>query len=295
MRYVGIVRGQAEAGATAWTTTPGPSEKPTRCKVNLETADPIPADLAAGVRTLTAAARHGLGPHPSAGELLSYHQEALGDAEAESIRDHLALCPECAQRSLDGAAFLQPDEAPAKLAPRSWRTLRRALAREGLLDRPGWKVRGLFASPRFAYATAAVFFMVSVSLGGWLATVHQTLAERSQPRPNPQLVDLFPAGSAVQRDLSRHQPTIPATPADDLVLVLHVLDPGSFATYRVEILGDGATIWASDAVTLSPEGELRVLVWRRLLADERYLVRLTGLDGVRTEPLAEYTLQFEPP
>jgi hypothetical protein len=139
---------------------------------------------------------------------------------------------------------------------------------------------------------AGVFFVVCVSLAGWLATVHQTLAERSQPRPNPQLVDLFPAGSAVQRDLSRREPAIPATPDDDLVLVLHVLDPGSFATYRVEILGDGATIWESDAVVPTPDGEFTVLVSR---ADERYLVRLSGLDGARTEPLAEYTLQFEPP
>jgi hypothetical protein len=66
--------------------------------------DAFPAPLA----QLVVAERHRQGParHAAAETLTAYHAGTLGDAEAESLRDHLAVCPHCARLLLDLAAFV---------------------------------------------------------------------------------------------------------------------------------------------------------------------------------------------
>lgn len=255
-------------------------------------------DLRACVRALTADARRAPEAHPSADELVRYHERTLGPEEADGVRDHLALCPECARRGLDLAGFLAAELGDEDLAdhagPPDWDAMRQVLVREGLLDARRSAFEGI-RSPRLAYAMAALFFAASVALALWLAMVHRTLDELIQPRANVQLVDLF-ADSATQRDQSLASPATAVGSGDSLLLILNFHDPGSYAGYRVEITHpDGRVIWSSDALERSPDGNFTVLVSRRRLAAERYLVRLYGTDGSRKHPLADYTLLLQPP
>jgi len=272
--------------------------------MNLQNVDHDNGDLRVCLRALSADARRTLEAHPSTEELVRYHERTLDPEQAEGVREHLALCPECAQRGLDLAGFVQvgqavvDDDLCAAARPPEWAATRQALVRKGLLAQRGARRRviELLRPPRLAYAMAAVFFLASVTLSFWIVTVHRTLDDLARPRANVQLVDLFPQGAATQRDPSAPQPGNAAAPEDSLVLILNLLDPGSYPGYGVEIADpNGQVIWTSDTLARSAAGDFTVLVSRRRLPAERYLVRLYGIDGSRKDPLADYTLRFAPP
>lgn len=271
-------------------------------------------DLAAAVRAVDAEARRRLDVRASAEELLAYHERSLPSAAVEGVRDHLALCGDCAQAALDLAALAAPEAFPAETGASAaavaaeWETIRGVLEEEGRLTKPAAGAQSTvrfrrsrrFASPRFAYAMAAaavLFCATTVMLTLGLVAARRTLSELGQPRVNVQLVDLQPEGSPLQRDESS---LAPATTGDEpVVFILQVLEPGSYPGYRVEILelldsGDN-TVWTSDALVPSPQKEFTFELPRRWLPGERYRILLSGIDGTKEKILATYNLRFEPP
>ncbi len=270
---------------------------------NVDRSDPV----IAAVREWSAEARTRETAHPTPDVLLAYHHRQLADAEAEALREHLALCTECARRALDLAALSGRElpEGEARSSARAadaWPGTRRALAAEGLLrashpapvEASRFRRLSLFG-PRLAYAAAAVFLLTSVGLSLRLAEAGRTLAELEQARANVVLVDLHPLAAGAQRadDLP---PPRAAAAGEYLVLILHLLDPGTFDRYRAQILDqEGRTVWSTESLRRTPETDFTVLLPRRLLAGGRYRVRLHGLDGERAELLAEYDLRLAQP
>lgn len=74
----------------------------------------------APIETPAAARPAGHDDHPSAERLVAYRAGELGDADREAVRDHLALCRECAAIVLD-LAGRHRDEAELDAA---WERLR---------------------------------------------------------------------------------------------------------------------------------------------------------------------------
>lgn len=102
--------------------------------------DPKPLDLGTSLKALGAEARRNLGPHLEPEQLLAYRAGELPEAAVESIRDHLALCPDCAQLFLDLIDFESSDEPsgsgetiPEEDVETAWEEARERLVREGRL------------------------------------------------------------------------------------------------------------------------------------------------------------------
>lgn len=267
------------------------------------------AKLSRVIRAWAVETRQGLDAHPENEILLAYYDGELGAAEAESLRDHLAWCPDCSQRGLDLETFSQlnlveDDGLAAQATELAWAATHQALEES---EQPSelheayrsvtraW--RPLFYSlwkPGYGYATAALFFVVSLGLSLRLIDVLTVL---EQPRVDVQVVDLQPIETGMLRDVgsSRAAPTVvKGTP---LVLVLYLLDPGLYTSYRVEILDsappDERVMWSADDLARSPEDDFTVLLPSSLLTEGNYRVRLHGVESGQLHALAEYALRVE--
>ncbi len=269
---------------------------------NPDRSDPVRA----AVRSWSAEARAGEDAHPTSDVLLAYHDLELAEVEAEGVREHLASCAECAQRALDLAslsaqALAEGDAERSEKADEAWQSTRRALAVEGLLrssggapaKRPSWLFADGLFGPRLAWAAAAVLLLTTVGLSLRLADAGRSLSELERVRANVLLIDLHPLAAGGQRADEAPQPEVASAAGEDLVLILHLLDPGLYTRYRVELMDpEGRTMWSTDALERSPEGDFTVLLPRRLLAAGDYRIRLHGMDGERADLLAEYDLRL---
>ncbi len=257
--------------------------------------EPEDSELAATVRALNAEARRGSQSHPDSDEILAYFERELSTGAAESLRDHLAVCPDCARRALDLAALSQPDlfleqDPPARSG---------GPERSVVADFPRAK-HNILGSVRFAYATAALFFLTSVALSVWLG---MQLTRASAPRAGPRLTDFLPA-EVVHRD-GAIAPTRPIDAGADNVLILSVssVDPAKLdlaadglpasAGYRAEIVDrrhpERPVVWSRDDLELI-DSDCTIWMPRRSLEPGAYGIRLYAPSGER---LAEYELEVE--
>ncbi|MCP3960336.1 MAG: zf-HC2 domain-containing protein [bacterium] len=81
-------------------------------------------DIDEQVGTVVATLRNGVERHPSARRIAAYHRGELSTPDVEQLRDHLAMCPECADLLLDFAGF---SEQPATGAAEWWKTRKEAV------------------------------------------------------------------------------------------------------------------------------------------------------------------------
>ncbi|MEM7354747.1 MAG: hypothetical protein AAF657_28320 [Acidobacteriota bacterium] len=238
-----------------------------------EVQDPADAALATAVRELGEAANLDRLDHPSADELLAYHEDGLSSSAIEALQEHLAVCPECAQKALDLALLSagDDDESPTEPGDDGWSGLREDLAQEGLLG--GSETLGAKAAPlarsvaptsgrrpsiaelRRAYAVAALFFTTTLLLGVGLALEWQVedrsatwaasqIAQAADPAPggamlpqaNRPVVELRPIDT-LQRSGESPAKRIVGRP-EGFQLILSALVPASEASgnFRLEMV-----------------------------------------------------------
>ncbi len=250
-------------------------------------------DLDAALRELAAEERRRLGAeHPDPDALLAYQRGELPAAEAERVRDHLALCRECGDLVLDFAAFpaLEPPEGSPRLDRREigerWRDLQAAAADRG----PLW------TRSKVVLPLAAAFLLAVVGLGAWNLVLRQRLERAAGPQGDVVMVVLNPE-SRVIRGVSPQVVAIPAT-AERVVVNLAVGEPRDFPGYAID-LTDGAGVSLvrdlpvqrapSPNENFSPE----LPAWR--LAPGEYRIELYGVrDGAR-ERLERYSFRVTRP
>jgi len=195
------------------------------------------------------------GGHPAAEKLAAYALGEISGEAAEPLLDHLALCPACADFVLEVARAPASTPAPAPVPGRGagdapgpealsaaavasgWEGIRRQLVARGLLPpapappiafkRPPPR-RFRLAALGSPYALAATLAALAVGLGLWNLSLRRELAERSLPRMEARVVDLFAeawrAEGGEGEEISLAHPT---------TLLLHLVDPP--ASVRVEI------------------------------------------------------------
>jgi hypothetical protein len=222
-------------------------------------------------------------PHPDPEELLDYHLAALPPAAAETVRDHLAECADCAQAVLDFEAFPDlgaPDEESAgSLHPAAERFAGHAAQSAGPPRdrRPlGWMS-----------ALAAALFLAVVGLGLRVAEL-----ERSASAPRSDLVfqALAPAGLGGVVRGAPQEVTIPSW-AERVVLLLSYGGLEERERFRVELVDDaGRVLWRHENVLRRDDGTFAIEIGRRALPPGRSTLRLEGNGEAGADLLAEYPL-----
>ncbi len=225
------------------------------------------------------AARFGLLVHPETEKLIAYQERRLGGGEAAEIREHLALCSECAQLVLDLNAF--PD-VPLRVESLALSAEEEEEDRELLLRRlaepkpepvplrrptrrwqpPGWLL-------------AASLAVAAVGLGMWLAGAPSPLVGPGGEVEAGTLLDLYPVTPGTRGGAVDEAPPIPQ---DDtpLVLLLNTADLGDFPAYQVEIRSADRLALRRDGLQPGPKGTFTLVVPRSRLPAGGYEILLFG-------------------
>lgn len=189
--------------------------------------------------------------HPDLDRLAAYHDGSLPEPEAERVREHLALCRECADLLLDYRDFAREEPAGAASATAAAWERDRERVREAVRRRaePGSVVEPAEAAEpgraytgprrgRLAPGLAAAFAAASVVLGilWWQARL-----ELQRPRP-VELAYVEPEGSSTLRSPAG-EVEVPAGPDSRPVVLLYLTEPADFPRYEARIVppaGDGS-------------------------------------------------------
>jgi hypothetical protein len=261
------------------------------------------APLGPALRALAARARQDLGPHPDADDLVAYSERRLGAAESERLRDHLALCPECAGLLLDLGALADDDEAAgAVLSDRqveaAWRDVASRLGTPSPRRFP--PRHGSPAPARLPWAVAATLLVGVGALAVWVGILRQDLRSLSRPRADAVLAALEPRDEGTRGGLTRAGPDpVEQRPRTDrpATLILRAAPATGHRHYELRIeesRAGGRVLWRDDQLRPRAEGEFVVTLPARALPAGAYLLRLYGMDGDRRDPLADYELEIAP-
>jgi hypothetical protein len=237
-------------------------------------------------------------PHPTPDELVAYHSGELPDPERERLREHLALCPECADLVLDYRDFAAAEPAAAASAAATawerhrepaWEAIRRGIGGAAEVTPPGPvrtpdRAGGSPGARWLAAALAAACLVLGVSL--WRAR-----SELGSPSP-AAVVALQPEGSGGLRGPG--PPGAPEVQAAGrrVVVLLGLPEPHRFARYEVRIEPPaGAGPEAVLEIEPGPDGLLAVEMGIDR-APGAYRLVLYGLRAGEREELASYALRL---
>jgi hypothetical protein len=260
---------------------------------------PSKAPIEPALRALVVRARRELGPHASADELVAYHLRRLSEADAERLRDHLALCAECAGLLLDLAAFSEqapavPSEPTTEEVEAAWRDLAPRLgAAVARVDPPPRRRHAPVFPSSLPLSLAAALLAGVIALSSWVVALRREVRAHSRPRADAVLANLEPAGEGTRGDDgAARQPRIQADrPA---TLIFHSPPARDYPSYELqvsEIRPGGRLAWQATGLHPQDLGIFVLDLPAGALPPGKYLVRLYGLMGERREALADY--QFE--
>ena len=258
-------------------------------------------DISLAIKELAEAARHRAGPKPTPEELIAYADGVLSAEQQEQLQTRLALDPQATQAVLDlrDPSRLRTeeagrDEAAADAHVPTWEQMNSRLLREAhrlplATPAAGTPRRGVH--PLYRLALAACVPIVA-GLGLWVAML-SGVSEDIGPRVNVYSTDLLPWDDSRPRDSGAGQAVKVAAESSHFMLVMNIGDSGVFPIYRVDVLDrDGVRIWGREGFKPSPIGTFNLELPRNFLPAGLYVLRLAGVDGDRTTPLANYPIRL---
>lgn len=224
------------------------------------------------LRALVTRDRRGLSQHPTPETLVVYHAGELPNLEEEQLRDHLALCSECAELLLDLVSFadFNPPEETATLADgeveSAWQKVQPQVVVPGIpVVRPIREKHREAAGdlvPRRrltqVYAIAATLFLGVVGLSMWGVSLQRRIRETLQPSPNTVIADVQPEQESSRGGVEQEGAVNPGK--NRFVLVLHPsLELPEFPSYAVAIRpagGAGSFRISAEGLVRSADGTL---------------------------------------
>ena len=272
----------------------------------MDSRKPASPPLEPALRSLAAGARRTLDEHPRPEALAAYHEGRLAEAEAERLRDHLALCPDCAGLLLDLGAF---DDLASSAGARgltdgeveaAWRAVQprlegpaaAALASNLVrLPSPVSPVPSRSSRPAyFTWALAASWLMV-VGLSFWVVALQREIARRSGASAEVAVAELSATGGDSTR--GREEPREPVLPMNHR-LILHLAATGlpTYGGYEVEVQdATGRVVWSGRAERDPIESDFTVDLPPGFLRPSRYQAHLYGWDARARRRMADYIFQ----
>jgi hypothetical protein len=256
------------------------------------------------IRILAEDKRRGLVAHPLPERLAEYRAGHLDEYEAEDIREHIALCPECTQTLLEMAgadeaglnaeAHISEEDLKADIESLSARLAEPEIPSEQPAAR--WKNLEPERRLTIAWALAATFLACSVGLSMLVWSLKQDNDRAIEPRVNVNIIDLVPIGEWVDR--STRGPEAPAFPksAPSVILILNLTDQSQLPAYEVEIASADPSRVEQRIIRgleRSEEGNFTLEIIRDMLPPGNYRLTLVGVDGKLRKTLAEYKTEIE--
>lgn len=233
--------------------------------------------------------------HPSPDQLIAYDSGELSEQDAIRLREHLAVCPDCARTVLDLAAFPKLEAGPgveplsSEATESQWRRVLERIEREDSGQGTSRK------SPRWPsiHLLAAVLAIACVALGFWVLRLEREGPGEKRPTANIFVAELLPIGAPVARG---EQSVRVPTGMGSVVFLLAVADLRSFDDYRVTLRRDsseGEVVWDKGGLVRGPQGNFSINLPRGSLPAGRYRLLLEGQTGEGRETLARYELRVE--
>jgi len=219
---------------------------------------------------LAAGDRAKLGEPPTAEELLAYERGELSEEAAARVRLLLVAYPELARAF--ATPFPSEGELPDDAVDRQWKAFR-ATNETGAKVLPFWR------------AVAAIAAALAVIFGAMLWQKHNELL---QPRVFAETYILTPDG---RRGPGQQHYTI-TTKGDSVLLVVSIVGPADYDTYRLELVRAGSQkrIWSSGPLPATETNSFDVVVPAAVLAPGTYSIVAYGVRGNAEAPVATYTM-----
>ncbi|MCB1034519.1 MAG: hypothetical protein KDD47_11870 [Acidobacteria bacterium] len=214
------------------------------------------------------------GEHLSADQLIAYRSGRLGEEAADTVQEHLSLCPACLADLQELEAFVAAGEPGEEKAA----SLEAAATWKGVRQR----LEPRHGSPWTSLAAAALL-AVAAGLGWWGLEQRSLLRELQavgpmQPLADIPIVDVFPSSGERGGDDGDRRFEVPAS-ATFVTLVLHVPDAEGQGTLDVELLDpEGSSLWTGN-LRVSEYGTLRLGLPRAFLGPGKHRLRVFVPDG----------------
>jgi hypothetical protein len=281
--------------------------------------------LEPALRALAARERRALDDHPTPETLGAYRDGELPPDAAETLRDHLALCPDCAEMLLDFATFEQftPPEESASLTDSdvgaAWQRMQQRLAPVVEVAKVVEMVETPEAAPvvaqekkpaplpfvpraseyepvvlrrrlRTAYAIAATLAVGVVGLSMWGGVLQGRLRDLSKPRVNLGFVYAFSEDNK-ERGESSGEVLSGKTP----VLVIEPTDLPPADDYGVEVRNPGGALILKTSGLVPSRGSFSMELPSAQLSPGSYRVELFGVTGSGWQKLDTLSFQIGSP
>jgi hypothetical protein len=277
--------------------------------------------LEPALRALAARERRALDDHPTPETLVAYRAGELPAEDQEALRDHLALCPDCAEMLLDLATFEQftPPEESAGLTDgdvgAAWQRMQQRLApaveTADRVETPAAPVVAQEKEPaplpfaprasehepvvlrrklRTAYAMAATLAVGVVGLSMWGGVLQGRIRDLSKPRVNLGLIYAFSEDDK-ERGVAGGGTLVGKTP----VLVLEPTDLPPADDYGVEVRNPAGALILKTSGLVPSQGSFFMELPGAQLPPGSYHVELFGVTGSRWQKLETLSFQIGPP
>jgi hypothetical protein len=258
--------------------------------------------------------RRGLDEHPDPETLEDYHAGKITGAKQEALRDHLALCHDCADFLLDLVSFAEftpPDQAPLLAdveVESAWQKFQPRLVAAEPVAAPKEEERlvpvaqiaerrresegsgGFVPRQRLrqAYAIAATLLVGVIGLGIWAGSLQKTIGHIREPQPNPKVLNLTPEGESGTRGEPEQQEVGPSQ--ESFMLSFDPVDTLENTEYAAEIVDSShRVVWESRGLYKSPdEGVVRVRMPEGYLKAGEYKARLFSMKGAEKTDMKNF-------
>ena len=241
---------------------------------------------------------------PEVDELVAFQEGRLSESRADEIRQHLSLCPDCAEDLLDLRAFDDPEPVALEMAipgddpesaEKSWQryqaSLEEARAAESTPTPLATRRQARTASrPAAHWLVAASALFALTGLWAWWSAVDLWWPGSAAIPSAPFPLTLHPDGSTVVRDGSTLRTFEVGSAYDSVSPTLLLGDTTDHDHYRAELQdSQGRVVFDRNPLPRLSDGRFALSIPRPQMPAGQYAIHLLGVLGGEERPLAVYS------